>query len=184
MKRAFWLPWALGGLLAGSVGYHVVQHLDNRRMAEEIVQSRAPASPAPAPAPAEAPGRAPVEPLPSVPGMGMGCRHRGGAGAPGCALDRLDLSEDQRAALSACCARAQESENALGGEFQREVSALHAELQKGEPDRRAISAIVDRMCAIRRRVLEGKIDAVLEVKGTLTSDQMARLTEVAGAEKR
>ncbi|MBI4618139.1 MAG: periplasmic heavy metal sensor [Planctomycetes bacterium] len=182
MKGAFWLSWALAGLLAGSLGYHVVQHMENRRIAQEL--ARLSAAAAPAPAPAEAPDRPAVEPLSRPPGMGMECPPRGCGSSSGCPLDRLDLSEDQRAALSASCARAQESENALGAEFRQEVSALHAELQKDEPDRQAIAAIVDRMCRVRRRVLEGKIDAVLEVKGTLTKDQMGRLTEVAGAEKR
>lgn len=92
-----------------------------------------------------------------------------------CTLGGLNLDEEERRRLTECASRTRTLEVALGREIDAKVRALQLELRRQPSEEARISALVAEIGRLRDERLRVRVRAILEVKETLTPEQLDRL---------
>ena len=113
-------------------------------------------------------------------------RARPGVELPGMRLvhgiSQLDLTDAQQEMLDALRADAKAEMQDLHAERKAEREARkEAMLSAGEPDRAALHAALDAHAADRLALAHTFLDRVLDIRDTLSADQLAELQEMAEA---
>lgn len=98
-----------------------------------------------------------------------------------CTLGGLGLDDDQRRRLTEVASRTQTLEAALDREIAVKVRALQVELRREPSDEGRVAGLVSEISHLREERLGVRVRAILEVKQTLTSDQLSRLASALTA---
>jgi Spy/CpxP family protein refolding chaperone len=113
-------------------------------------------------------------------GMGAGRGGRHGMGHGAAALAALDLTEQQKDRIEAI----HDKQRRSAIEIRKNLELARLDMRKlvraDTPDRRAIETQVDRMSGLRAQLQKSQLNAMLDVRGVLTPEQLKQLEQLRG----
>jgi Spy/CpxP family protein refolding chaperone len=110
-------------------------------------------------------------------GMGMGCMQGRGMMGPG-AFGGLDLTAEQRAKINKIQDDLRKQHWAMMGKMMDEQTKLRDLYNEEKLDAKKITAVSDSMHALRKQMIESRIDAFNRMREVLTKEQREQLTKL------
>ena len=92
------------------------------------------------------------------------------------AISGLQLSAAQREQIASCCSRTIATQEPLEVELKRKLNVLRAELEKPQVDRASVERLLAEVSDLQGQILRSRVNAIIEVRETLTPDQLQMLT--------
>ena len=100
------------------------------------------------------------------------------------AISRLQLSVEQHERLASCCNRMISTHEPLQTDLDRKLTLLRGQLKQPRVDRETVSWLVAEISTLRNQIFQNRVQAILEVRGTFTAEQMQTLTVLLEQGKR
>ena len=99
------------------------------------------------------------------------------------AISGLQLSASQREQIASCCSRTIATQEPLEVELKRKLNVLRTELEKIKVDRVAVERLLAEVSDLQGKILQSRVNAIIEVRNTLTPDQLDMLTALKDGQK-
>jgi len=96
-------------------------------------------------------------------------------------LEQLELTPDQEAAVTRCCRSFGEEEVELRSALAARTAELEAALAEEELDETELRRLAKEVGDLRSRLLEGRVESVIEVRTILEPCQMRQLRRCCGS---
>ena len=98
--------------------------------------------------------------------------------------DKLNLTEEQKKKIEDNRLKHQESSKATFGEMTSLRENLNQELMKTQLDMNRIKEIQSQIKAVQSRLVDERLEAVLEIRGILTPEQFTQFLSLTRPERR